>query len=84
MDAAWEISTLSDLAQPHVVGPYPRGYAAAKAMADWMAKASTTDAWVNERFLDVVNMRRRPADLRTPHFWWRVAWALRDQRRQER
>lgn len=80
VDAAWEVSTLSDLAQPHVTGPYPRGYRAARRMADWMGRASTTDAWVNERFLDVVNMRRRPADLRTPEFLWRVAMAVRDQR----
>lgn len=75
VNAAWEISTLSDLAQPHVTGPYPRGYRAARRMAEWMEEASTTDAWVNERFLDVVNMRRRPAVLRTPRFWWRVARA---------
>ncbi|WP_405977029.1 FAD-dependent oxidoreductase [Streptomyces sp. NBC_00158] len=80
VDAAWEVSTLSDLAQPHVTGPYPRGYRAARKTADWIARASTTDAWVNERFLDVVNMRRRPADLRTPEFLWRVAMALRAQR----
>ncbi|MFD0356238.1 FAD-dependent oxidoreductase [Streptomyces sp. NPDC127110] len=82
VDAAWEVSTLSDLAQPHVTGPYPRGYRMARKMADWMARASTTDAWVNERFLDVVNMRRRPAALRTPEFWWRVAAALRAQAAQ--
>ncbi|MFJ3875928.1 FAD-dependent oxidoreductase [Streptomyces sp. NPDC090077] len=82
VDAAWEVSTLSDLAQPHVTGPYPRGYRLARKMADWMGRASTTDAWVNGRFLDVVNMRRRPADLRTPEFWWHVARAMRAQRAQ--
>ncbi|MFE3767017.1 FAD-dependent oxidoreductase [Streptomyces sp. NPDC059104] len=75
VNAAWEISTLSDLAQPHVTGPYPRGYAMARKMAERMEEASMTDAWVNERFLDVVNMRRRPADLRAPRFLWRVAMA---------
>ncbi|MFD7028568.1 FAD-dependent oxidoreductase [Streptomyces sp. NPDC059917] len=79
VDAAWEVSTLADLAQPHVSGPYPAGYALARRMSELMARASVTDAWVQERFLDVVNMRRRPADLKTPRFWWRVALALRAQ-----
>ncbi|MFJ7206982.1 FAD-dependent oxidoreductase [Streptomyces sp. NPDC098789] len=79
VDAAWEVSTLADLAQPHVRGPYPTGYALARRMSELMARASVTDAWVHGRFLDVVNMRRRPADLKTPRFWWRVALALRAQ-----
>ncbi|MFJ4776893.1 FAD-dependent oxidoreductase [Streptomyces sp. NPDC088762] len=80
VDAAWKVSTLSDLARPHVTGPYPRGYRLAKALSDRLGEASVTDAWVNERFLDVVNMRRHPADLETPHFWWRVGRALLSRR----
>ncbi|MFC9294934.1 FAD-dependent oxidoreductase [Streptomyces sp. NPDC057011] len=76
VDAAWKVSTLADLAQPHVTGPYPPGYRLAKALSDRMGEASVTDAWVNERFLDVVNMRRHPAALETPRFWWRVGRAL--------
>lgn len=76
VDAAWQVSTLADLAQPHVTGPYPRGYRLAKALSDRMGEASVTDSWVNERFLDVVNMRSHPASLQTPEFWWRVGRAL--------
>lgn len=50
-------------------------------MADWTAKATVTDPWVHERFLDVVNMRRRPAEPKNARFCRRVARALREQRR---
>lgn len=45
VDAAWEVSTLADLAQPHVTGPYPLGYVLARRMADRTARASVTDPW---------------------------------------
>ncbi|MFJ8387563.1 hypothetical protein ACIQ9Q_24130 [Streptomyces sp. NPDC094438] len=45
-----------------------------------MTRASVSDPWVNERFLDVMNMRRHPSSLKTPRFWARVARALLAQR----
>ncbi|MFI8932575.1 NAD(P)/FAD-dependent oxidoreductase [Streptomyces sp. NPDC053474] len=80
VNAAWSLSTVADLAQPHVTGPYPRGYRLIKKSADLITRASVTDPWVNERFLDVVNMRRHPAQLQSPAFLWRVGRALLAQR----
>ncbi|MFE0061405.1 hypothetical protein [Streptomyces sp. NPDC059003] len=76
VEAAWRLSTLADLAQPHVSSPYPPGYPALRKLADMINTASVTDPHVYARFLDVVNMRKHPAALRSPGFLIRVARAL--------
>ncbi len=75
VDAAWNLSALPDLAQPHVDGPYPGGYRAARWYGALLERATTTDAEVNRRFLDVINMREHPRALARPSTAWRVARA---------
>lgn len=76
VNAAWDVSTLADLAQPHVTGPYPPGYRVKKKLAELVNQASVTDPLVNQRFLDVVNMRRHPSALKSLPFLWRVGQTL--------
>ncbi len=80
VDAAWNLATLGDLAQPHVNGPYPPGYRAAHWYSTLLTRATMTDAEVNRRFLDVVNMREHPRLLTRPGTLVRVAKALVGQR----
>ncbi|MFF9476637.1 hypothetical protein ACF1E9_28965 [Streptomyces roseolus] len=63
MDAAWRLSTAADLAQPHVTGPYPRGYRVQKWVADKLTKSSVIDPVVNAVYMGVVNMERPPRAL---------------------
>lgn len=79
VDAAWQLSTLNDLAQPHVTGPYPRGYRMARWLGDRITQASVTDPEVGRIYLDVLNMRTHPKALRSPATLLKVARALRDQ-----
>jgi 2-polyprenyl-6-methoxyphenol hydroxylase-like FAD-dependent oxidoreductase len=81
-DAAWQTSALGDLAQPHVPGPYPRGYRAATWYVNRLLRASVTDAEVNRRFLDVANMLAHPRLLTHPGTVLRVARALHGRRRR--
>jgi 2-polyprenyl-6-methoxyphenol hydroxylase-like FAD-dependent oxidoreductase len=76
VDAAWELSTLGDLALPHVSGPYPPGYRAAQWYSDRLLRASVIDEEVHRRFLDVMNMRAHPRLLTRPGTMLRVARAL--------
>ncbi|GGO90612.1 FAD-dependent oxidoreductase [Wenjunlia tyrosinilytica] len=73
VDAAWQLSTLSDLAQPHVSGPYPPGYRVASWYGSRLLAASITDTELNRRFLDVINMREHPRLFTRPGTVWRVA-----------
>ncbi|MFF7813607.1 hypothetical protein ACFZCF_17085 [Streptomyces sp. NPDC007945] len=63
VDAAWQLSTAADLAQPHVTGPYPRGYRVQKWVADKLTEASVIDPVVNAAYMGVVNMERPPKAL---------------------
>ncbi len=81
VDAAWNLSALGDLAQPHVNGPYPKGYRAAKWYSELLLRATMTDPEVNRRFLDVVNMCAHPRLLSRPGTALRVAQALWAQSR---
>ncbi|MFF5506215.1 FAD-dependent monooxygenase [Streptomyces roseolus] len=63
VDAAWQLSTAADLAQPHVTGPYPRGYRGQKWVADKLTEASVIDPVVNAVYMGVVNMERPPRAL---------------------
>ncbi|WP_172385571.1 NAD(P)/FAD-dependent oxidoreductase [Streptomyces sp. MNP-20] len=76
VDAAWDLSTLSDLALPHVTGPYPLGYPVTKRLFDWINRASIADRRVNQALLDVVNMKAHPSVLRSPRFLAGVGRAL--------
>lgn len=66
VDAAWQISTFTDLALPHVDGPYPKGYRLIKWLSNLVFTASMTDATVNERLLEVTTMLAHPNKLMRP------------------
>ncbi|MFJ6516162.1 hypothetical protein ACIQMO_29890 [Streptomyces sp. NPDC091406] len=66
VEAAWQISSLADLAQPHVTGPYPPGYRLTRRMADMVTTASVIDPGVNSVYMDVVNLLKHPQALRSP------------------
>ncbi|SEF01900.1 2-polyprenyl-6-methoxyphenol hydroxylase [Streptomyces sp. 2112.3] len=76
VDAAWQVSATADLAQPHVQGPYPRGYRFARWAGDKIAAASVLDSGVNQAFMDVVHMRRHPKALTHPRVLARTARVL--------
>ncbi|MCZ1010277.1 FAD-dependent oxidoreductase [Streptomyces lydicus] len=76
VDAAWQVSATADLAQPHVQGPYPRGYRLARWAGDKIAAASVLDSGVNQAFMDVVHMRRHPKTLTHPRVLARTARVL--------
>lgn len=80
-DAAWSLSTLGDLAQPHVDGPYPAGHRTAARYAALVNRLSTTDPEIGRRFLQVVNMTEHPRLLTRPGTLARVARAALAARR---
>ncbi|MFJ9808955.1 hypothetical protein ACIRTB_12030 [Streptomyces sp. NPDC101158] len=51
VNGAWQLSTAADLAQPHVTGPYPRGYRVQKWVADKLTEASVLDSTVNAQYM---------------------------------
>ncbi|MEV0277872.1 hypothetical protein AB0I22_16040 [Streptomyces sp. NPDC050610] len=81
VDAAWGLSTLGDLAMPHVTGPYPRGYRFTNWYIGKLVLASVTDAEVNRRYLAVAHMREHPRVLTEPSTLWAVARTLRSLKR---
>ncbi|MFK0266073.1 FAD-dependent oxidoreductase [Streptomyces angustmyceticus] len=76
VDAAWQLSATADLAQPHVTGPYPRGYRLARWAVDKITEASVLDSEVNRAFMDVAHMRRHPKSLTRPAVLARTARVL--------
>ncbi|GAA3048073.1 FAD-binding monooxygenase [Streptomyces roseofulvus] len=76
VDAAWQLSTGADLAQPHVNGPYPRGYRAQKWVADRLTRASVIDSAVNAAYMRVVHMEAPPKALTDPRLLARAARVL--------
>ncbi|MFD8206629.1 FAD-dependent oxidoreductase [Streptomyces sp. NPDC059695] len=76
VDAAWQLSTTADLAQPHVTGPYPRGYRFLRWAGDRITTASVRDSQVNQTYLDVVHMRAHPRALTGPRVLARTARVL--------
>ncbi|MEU2119598.1 FAD-dependent monooxygenase [Streptomyces sp. NPDC016459] len=76
VDGAWQLSTAADLAQPHVTGPYPRGYRVQKWVADKLTEASVLDPVVNERYMGVVNMQLPPKALTDVRLLVRAARVL--------
>ncbi|MEV0173228.1 hypothetical protein AB0I00_19185 [Streptomyces sp. NPDC050803] len=73
VNAAWQLCTTADLAQPHVTGPYPRAYPVLRWTADRIAEASITDPEINRVFMDVVNMLEHPRALSHPRLLLRTA-----------
>ncbi|WP_405453757.1 hypothetical protein OG350_35680 [Streptomyces achromogenes] len=76
VDAAWKVSAVADLAQPHVTGPYPPGYRLLRWVGDKVVEASVIDRAVNEEFMAVVNMRKHPRALTSPRLLLRTARVL--------
>lgn len=76
VNAAWQLSTTADLAQPHVNGPYPFGYPLLRWAADQVTRASIVDPHVNGTYMDVVHMRRHPRALTSPRVLLHTARTL--------
>ncbi|MFM9452326.1 NAD(P)/FAD-dependent oxidoreductase [Streptomyces europaeiscabiei] len=74
--AAWEVSATADLAQPHVTGPYPRGYRLLRWVGDKITDASVRDPRINRTYMDVVHMRQHPRTLAHPRVLLRTARVL--------
>ncbi|MBM2615635.1 FAD-dependent monooxygenase [Actinoplanes sp. LDG1-06] len=72
VDAAWQVSTMADLALPHVDGPYPRGYKAIQFFSGLIFKASMRDHSVNQRLGQVTTMLEHPSALTKPRFLLRA------------
>ncbi|GIE34634.1 hydroxylase [Actinoplanes italicus] len=66
VDAAWQISTMADLALPHVDGPYPRGYRLLQWASGLIFKASMRDHRVSQRLNRVTTMLAHPSSLASP------------------
>ncbi|GAA0612687.1 FAD-dependent oxidoreductase [Streptomyces crystallinus] len=71
--AAWDMATTADLAQPHVTGPYPRGYRLTRWAGDQLITASIHDAQVNRAFMDVLHLKAHPRTLTRPSLLLRAA-----------
>ncbi len=75
VDAAWQVSTMADLALPHVDGPYPTGYRAIRWASGLIFRASTKDPAVNRRLGQVTIMLAHPSVLTRPGFLLRALTA---------
>ncbi|MEX2985721.1 NAD(P)/FAD-dependent oxidoreductase [Streptomyces sp. C36] len=76
VDAAWQLSSTADLAQPHVTGPYPPGYRLLRWAGDKVMVASIFDPVVNQAFMDVLHMKAHPRTLTNPRLLKRAARAF--------
>ncbi|MDY7089874.1 MAG: FAD-dependent monooxygenase [Actinomycetota bacterium] len=72
VDAAWQVSTMADLALPHVDGPYPKGYKAIQWVTGLIFKASMRDHSVSRRLGQVTTMLEHPSALARPRFLLRA------------
>jgi len=72
VDAAWQVSTMADLALPHVDGPYPRGYRVIRWASGLIFRASVRDKAVNRRLGQVTTMLAHPSALTSPGFLLRA------------
>ncbi|MFF6776650.1 FAD-dependent oxidoreductase [Streptomyces sp. NPDC012637] len=76
VDAAWQLSTTADLAQPHVTGPYPPGYRLLRWAGDRLTEASVLDSAVNTTYTNVLNLIEHPRALTRPALLLRAARVL--------
>ncbi|MFJ7068059.1 FAD-dependent oxidoreductase [Streptomyces sp. NPDC101115] len=76
VDAAWQLSTTADLAQPHVTGPYPPGYRLLRWAGDRITEASVLDSAVNTTYTNVLNLIEHPRALTRPALLLRAARVL--------
>jgi 2-polyprenyl-6-methoxyphenol hydroxylase-like FAD-dependent oxidoreductase len=74
VDAAWQTSTLTDLALPHVDGPYPRGYKVINRVSNKVLQTSMNDPVISHRLGRVATMLAHPSTLARPSTLLRVAW----------
>ncbi|HEY4418924.1 MAG TPA: hypothetical protein VGN22_05390 [Pseudonocardia sp.] len=74
VDAAWQVSTIADLALPHVDGPYPRGYKVISKLGDMVLAMSATDPEMNRRMSLVTTMLAHPSSLGRPGTLLRAVW----------
>lgn len=84
VDTAWTLATTADLAQPHVRGPYPRGYSLSRWVSDKVLMASVIDPTLCAAFLDVLHMQRPPSTLARPALLARTAKVLAAEHRRTR
>jgi 2-polyprenyl-6-methoxyphenol hydroxylase-like FAD-dependent oxidoreductase len=66
VDAAWQVSTIADLALPHVDGPYPPGYKLISKLGDMVLAMSAIDPEMNRRMSLVTTMLAHPSSLARP------------------
>jgi 2-polyprenyl-6-methoxyphenol hydroxylase-like FAD-dependent oxidoreductase len=66
VDAAWSLSTASDLQLPHVNGPYPRFYRIRQWLSNQVAMATVHDPDLNRLFDEVTFLLRHPRELTRP------------------
>ncbi|WMX48616.1 hypothetical protein RGF97_32760 [Streptomyces roseicoloratus] len=76
VDAAWQLSTTADLAQPHVTGPYPPGYRLLRWAGDRLTEASVLDSAVNTAYMNVAHLVEHPRALTRPALLLRAARVL--------
>jgi hypothetical protein len=75
VDAAWDTSTIADLALPHIDGPYPRGYRLRQRISKRVRAAALLDPEIARRTDEVGFMLRHPSSLRSPGTLTRAALA---------
>ncbi|MDP9612914.1 NAD(P)/FAD-dependent oxidoreductase [Streptomyces demainii] len=76
VNVAWQMATFADLAQPHVTGPYPRGYEVLRRVNEMVTAASISDSRVNQVLMDVLHLRTHPKALTRPTVLLRAAQTL--------
>lgn len=79
VDAAWQVSATTDLAQPHVADARPRTYPLTRWLGDKIVEASVIDPAVNRVFMNVAHMRSHPKTLSQPSVLASTARALTSQ-----
>jgi 2-polyprenyl-6-methoxyphenol hydroxylase-like FAD-dependent oxidoreductase len=77
VDAAWGLSTSSDLDRPSVNAPRPPGHRLTSWLTSRILQATVTDPVVGRSFDEVVSMVRHPADLVSMPFVTRSLWTSR-------
>ncbi|MFF8387342.1 FAD-dependent oxidoreductase [Streptomyces kanasensis] len=82
VNAAWQVSATTDLAQPHIAGARPCIYPLTRWVTDRVIQASVIDPAVNRAFMDVAHMRARPQTFSRPGVLLAASRALASQARR--